>query len=135
MAIKDIRSNLMVLLALSAAISTNTTTNGAIIDTKNHDLGLMFAANVTAFTDGSYVVQAFESDASDMTGEVQITGNKLIGTPPTLTAVTASGAAMSTFGVISNLRYVRLKVVSTGVTTGATLRLSCIQAAELCPVA
>jgi hypothetical protein len=130
MAVKDIRSDLKQTLALLATIASNTTTAGAIIDTANFELGLMFAVQLSAWTDGTYTLLLEESDADDMTGAVAITGDKLIGDLPVLSAATVEGAVLPTVGVISNLRYVRASLVSAGVTTGATAQVIATEKGE-----
>lgn len=134
MAVKDIRSDLKQTLALLAAISTNTTTAGSIIDTANFELGLMFAMQLSAWTDGVYTLLLEESDDDGMAGAVAITGDKLIGSLPALTAATVEGAVLETVGVISNLRYVQASIVSTGVTTGADAQVIATEKGEELPV-
>lgn len=134
MAVKDIRSNVKQTVALTAVITTDTTTNGAILDTADFELGLMFGLDITAFTDGTYTLALQESDDSGMAGAVAITGDKLIGTLPVATAATAQGADLGTVGVISNLRFVRAQIVSAGTTTGATANVIATQVAENMPV-
>lgn len=140
MAIKDIRSNLEVKLALaSTAIGTNTTTTGVAIDTSAYELGLMFVTDVSAYTDGTYTLSIQTADDSGFS--VNLTeialgdDNFLSGSDGVaLSAVTAAGAKCLTIGAFGNRRYARIKVVSTGVTTGATLSSRVVQAAELTPV-
>ena len=136
MAVKDIKSNLLQSLALvPGVIATDTTTAGAIFDTADNELGLMFGVNVSAYTDGTYTLLLEESDDSGMSGAVAITGDKLIGTLPAVSAAIASGATIPTVGVISNLRYVRASIVSSSTSTGATAEVIATQKAELMPVA
>lgn len=134
MAVKDIRSDLKVLLALEANIATNTTTAGAIIDTADFELGLMFALASTTYSDGAYLLLIEESDDSGMSGSAVVSGDKLIGDLPSVAAVLADGAAYTTVGVISNLRYVRASVVSSGTSSGADISLIAIEKAETMPV-
>ena len=66
MAIKDIRSSIEVRLALvDTNITSNTTTTGSSIDTSQFELGLMFAVDVRAYTDGTYT---FSIETADDTG-------------------------------------------------------------------
>ena len=137
MAVKDIRSDLQQQLAILAAVSSDTTTAGFIFDTADFELGLMFGVSLTAFTDGVYNFTIEESDDSGMSGAVAITdADRLIGTLAglALTAVTAAGDILPTIGVISNLRFVRLNVVSTGTTSGATVVAVATQKGELMAV-
>lgn len=130
----DIKSKMILQTALAAAIVSSTTTNGSILDTANYDLGLAFALSCVAFTDGVYTLQVWTSDDSGMSGEVQLTGDNLIGTAPAVSALSAAGGTLGAVGVIGNKRYVRVKIVSTGVTSGATVRVLAIQSAEHQPV-
>lgn len=132
--IQDIKNDLLQKLALLADIGSNTTTNGAIIDVAHHELGLMFGVAATDYTDGSYTVQIWTSEADDMADAVQVTGLHLHGENPVITAATAEGDDVHTIGAFCVKRYVQLRVVSTGVTTGATLVGFSTQKAELMPV-
>tara|TARA_R110000772_G_C13310322_1_gene440410 strand:- start:16524 stop:16949 length:426 start_codon:yes stop_codon:yes gene_type:complete len=140
MAVNDIRSNLSVRLALaSVAISTNTTTTGSAIDTSGHELGLMFAVDVSAYTDGTYTLSIETADDSGFSVNLEeiVTGdaNFLEGADGVaLTAVTAVGAKCLTVGAFGNRKFARIKIVSTAVTTGATVSARVVQAAEYSPV-
>ena len=141
MAVKDIRSNLSVRLALaSVAINTNTTTTGSAIDTSGHELGLMFAVDVSAYTTGTYTLSIQTADDSGFTVNLEeiVTGdvNFLEGADgAALSAVTAAGAKCLTVGAFGNRKYARIKIVSTSVvTTGATVSARVVQAAEYSPV-
>lgn len=134
MAVKDIRSNLKQTLILAGPIGTDTTTAGAILDTADFELGLMFLAGATIYVDGTYVLLIEESDDSGMAGADVITGDKLIGPLPSVSAVTSDGEVFQTVGVISNKRYVRASVVSTGTTTGATMAIIATEKGETMPV-
>jgi hypothetical protein len=133
MAVKDIRSHAQSNVALSANISTNTTTNGAILDTANFELGLMFTLMASAYTDGTYDVTIEHGNDPALADAAALSSDNLIGTLANmqLTAVSASGAKLKTIGVFGNKRYVRLNIVSTGVTTGADLHVISTQIAEL----
>ncbi len=139
MAVKDIRSNLMVQLAFNAVIASDTTTVGtAIIDTAEFELGCMFALATTAYAAGDFAMEIVESDADDMTGATAITGDALIdGGGADTTAASAVPTALldnklQTVGIFSNLRYVRVNVVSTN-SADATIVVHCIQKGEYLP--
>lgn len=120
----DLHHDVQNRLALQAAISTNTTTEGAILDTRNAEQ-IDFTAFLSEFTDGSYELQIFQGEQSDMSDEVQVASvsikptslndNKL-----TFTAAVSQGDVLEKLGVMDNNAYMRAKIVSTGVTTGAT---------------
>lgn len=130
MAVKDIVTKLQENVALTAAVTSNTTTVGAILDTADFELGLMFTLYVADFTDGTYTLLLEESDDSGMAGAVTIPTDKLIGLLPAASAASASGSILGKVGVFSNLRFVRASVVSTGVTTGALATVISTQKAE-----
>lgn len=114
-------------------ISSNTTTVGATFDTANHELGFSVLISAPAWTDGTYTLLLEESDDAGMAGAVTIPAAKLIGDFPAVSAATVDGVALGKVGVFSNLRYIRVSVVSTGVTTGATIRTTVIKHSEYLP--
>jgi len=123
MPIKDIRSNVLDKYAFPvAAITSDTTTSGAIIDTADFTSG-MFTILCSAYTDGTYTPLIQESDDSGMSGATAVADANLIGTEAgaALSAVTASGANLNSIGFFGTKRYVRLQLVSTSTSSGATL--------------
>ena len=138
MAVKDIRSNLEIQPAfISAAISTDTTTAGAIIDTANYDDGIMFVVSCTAYTDGTYTPLIQDGDNSSLTDAAAVADANLIGTEAgaALTAVTAAGDILPTIGVFGTKRYIRFSWVSTSTSSGATVQASFIGSPEVKPSA
>lgn len=133
----DIRSNLETQMVFNATISSNTTTAGTIIDTANYDGGIMVSFAASAWTDGTYTPLLEESDDSGMSGAVAVSDDKLIGTEAAaaLSAATSAGGLWKTIGFFSTLRYVRVSIVSTGVTTGASIIATATKLAEIMPVA
>jgi len=133
MAVNDIRSNLQQILAAAGTLAANGTVTGAILDTANFELGLMFELTVTSHTTGTFTLAIFESDDSGMSGETAVTGDQLIGTLPVEVAVVSVGDVLQTVGVISNKRYVRADVIGTDTSVGIT-RVVATQKAENMPV-
>lgn len=136
MAVKDIKSNLLDIVAVSQTISTDTTTNGTIIDNADYELGLMFVVQCTDYTDGTYDFTITEGDASDLSDGTAVPTEKLIGAlnDLTITGANSEGNILNSIGVFSNKRYVRLNVVSTGTTSGATINAIATQKGEILPV-
>lgn len=132
----DIRSDLEVQLAFNADIVSNTTTNGFIIDTAHFDGGIMFAFAAVTWVDGTYTPVLEESDDSGMAGANDISDDNLIGTEAgaVLTALTALGDIEPTIGIFGTKRYVRVKIVSTGVITGARIVVKASKHGEILPV-
>lgn len=132
MAVNDIVSDLKGTLALSATVATDTTTQGAIIDTADFELGFACYLASTDYTDGSYQIQFQESDDEGMAGASVVAGEQLIGTG-LLEADTGLGGVCAKLGCFSTKRYVQVEVVSTGTATGATLVALVIEKAEDMP--
>lgn len=118
MASSDLYNNAKVIVAIANQYATATTVTGATIDTQGFQ-GVSFAVNATEGAgtglDGSnnYEVQVFESDDSGMSGEAEVSTSGILGTVPTI-----SGLGNYEFGVISNKRYLRLKLAETGTASG-----------------
>lgn len=129
MATRDGFSDKVVEVAFaSAAISTDTTTAGEIIDTADFDMGVAFFVDLTAYTDGTYTLLFEEGEDSGLSDATTVPASKIIGTTVSLTALT-SGVLVGN-GLHSTKRYVRLSIVSTGTTTGATLNAVVVKQGE-----
>lgn len=135
MAVRDQVTKMDGFQGLYDVISTNTTTVGAIFDTAHYELGFSVFLSAPAWTDGTYTLKLEESDDSGMAGAVDIPSAKLIGALPAVSAATVDAAVLGKVGVFSNLRYVRVSIVSTGTTSGATIATHVIEHAEVCPPA
>lgn len=135
MAIRDIRSQLLPRLAFAAAISSDTTTNGAIIDTKDDDGGIVFTLLESDYTDGTYTPLIEEDDVVGFGSATAVPDDKLIGTEAgaAISAGQADGDILTSIGVFSNKRFVRLSIVSTGTSTGATIAATYQGGSEVAP--
>lgn len=118
MANSDLFNNVKVSVAIANQYATAALITGAIIDTQGYQ-GVSFAVNAAQGAgtglDGSnnYATQVFQSDSSIMTGETQVSSSGILGTLPTVNAL-----GHYEFGVLNNLRYVRLKLAETGTASG-----------------
>lgn len=124
MATFDMHSDVFAKVAKNtAAIASSTTTAGNIIDTNGYE-GLEFILQSGAWTDGTYTPLIEESDDAGMSGSNAVDDDDLIG----LEADAAIGAAntVKRIGYVGDKRYVRLSIVSTGVTSGATIGATAI---------
>jgi len=127
----DIRSNLEPKLVQLDIISTNTTTDGASIDTSDFDGGIVFNFLCTVFSAGTFTPLLEESATGDFSGEeTAIADANLIGTEAgaALTAATAEGDVIKSIGIFSTLKFVRSTIVSTG-TSGNNTIVATIEAA------
>ena len=107
----------------TAAIASSTTTAGVIIDTLGYE-ALEFLMQSGAWTDGTYTPLLEESDDSGLSGSNAVADEDLLG----LESAAAIGAAntVKRIGYRGHKRYVRLSIVSAGVTTGATIGATAI---------
>lgn len=117
----EIHSSIATAIALAnQTISTNTTTAGAIIDTLGFE-ALEFVVSTGTITDGSYAFKVETGNNSGLSDAVDITASLtqvVIGNKTALVA--ADDNVSRRLGVVEFDRYVRLSLVSTGVTTGGT---------------
>jgi len=121
MASRDLHDNIGVSVALNTgAISSNTTTSGAIIDTAGFE-SIEFVIQSGTLTDGSYAPTITEGNESNLSDGSATAAADLLGTAAAATFVAADDNAAKKIGYKGGKRYVRLNVVSTGVTTGGTL--------------
>lgn len=135
MPIKEECTKQVVLSAFeNQTISSNTTTTGAIIDTAGYDNGVYFAIGCNAYTDGTYTMTIQEGDDSGLSDASTVTTSQLVyGAYPALKAAIAEGSACAKEAVFSTKRYLRMSIVSTGVTTGADVFGVAVMNAEIAP--
>ncbi len=135
MAVKDIKSQLQANLVFAGNITIDTTTNGAILDNANFDLGLMFIVHSGSYVDGTFNFTIEEGDDPGLADASVVSGDQLIGNLSDLeiTATSSSGSILNSIGVFSNKRYVRMNIVSTGTTVGADIDIISMQGAEIVP--
>ena len=137
MAVRDNVTLNNILLSDQVAISSDTTTNGTIIDSAAVEGGLSFYIASTAYTDGTYKLLLQEGEASNLSDAATVPDEKLIlvtgldAVNTGVTAVTADGAKYFKVGVFSNLRYVRANIVSTVTTSGATINVIALVSPEI----
>ena len=115
----DIRNQLKPLIALEPQdITTNTTTVGEIIDTKDYDGGIVFTQFIN-HTSGTFTPLIEEGDESNLSDSSVVADTNLIGDTKTgqeADAALTSAQLISSIGVVNNLkRYLRLSIVSTGI--------------------
>lgn len=113
----DLHSNVKQEVALNAAaITTDTTTVGNIIDSLDFE-SLEFIIQSGTITDGAYALLLEEGDDSGLSDAAAVPADETLGV---LTGfVAADDDAAKRVGSIGKKRYQRLSIVSTGTTTGA----------------
>jgi hypothetical protein len=123
MASVDLKNDIKSLNALNIqAITTNTTTAGVEIDTKGFD-SVTFEILTGARTDGTVTPLIQESDTSgSFSGSVA--DEDLIGTEAN--AALSAAQSRSIIGYAGKKQFLKLSLVSTGVTSGLTAGASAI---------
>ena len=110
----DLHSHVKGVVGLAlASITTNTNTDGVIIDTQGFNSGELFVQSHT-LTDGDYAVEIWGGDDAALADGVKVTD--LIGAAPAFAA--ADDNAVKRLGTYDKYRYYRIRIVSTNVTTG-----------------
>jgi len=123
---KDIHNRIKTspLINPAAAITGNGTTTSAIIDTQGFDATELVVQSGT-ITDGSFTGTVYEGDASNMSDEAAVAAADLLGSNPTFAA--ADDNVVKKVGYIGNKRYIRIKLVQAGATSGGFLAGSAVQ--------
>lgn len=98
------------------AVTTDTTTVGAIIDGHGSDRALLTLINKT-LTDGDYQWQIFHGDVANMSDEAQVADADINGDIPDWDADTDDDQVV-TLELILRKRYFRVKIVSTNTSSG-----------------
>jgi len=114
----DITTGLNAAVALNqTAINSNTTTSGNVIDMLGYE-GLSFYVSSATLTDGAYQVNVQHGDASNLSDAADVAAADLINAEPAFVATEDN--TVKEVGYVGDKRYVRVQIVSTGVTTGGT---------------
>ena len=115
----DLHNNVDDRIALDlAAISTDTTTVGNIIDTAGYE-SIEFIALSGTITDGAYAFKIEDGDNSALSDAADVDSTLLLG-DLTGFALTDDDTSKRV-GCIAKKRYVRLSIVSTATTTGVNM--------------
>lgn len=121
MTTRDLNSNIKASPALNAqSIATNTTVNGAIIDTRGFE-GLAFLIQSATITDGTFTPSLTEGDQANLSDGAAVQAADMIGTVAAATFIATDDNVTKKLGYKGSKRYVRLNLTSTGVTTGGAM--------------
>jgi len=113
----DLHNNVNAAMALNeAAITTDTTTVGEIIDTVGYE-SLEYILASGTITDGAYALLLEEGDDSGLSDAVAVPADEILG--DLVGFVAADDDTVKRVGSVGKKRYQRLSIVSTGTTTGA----------------
>lgn len=136
MPVQDNRSDFEPKLIQTDVISTNTTVDGASLDTSDFDGGITFVYLTTAYTDGTYTPIIEESATGDFSGEeTAVADGNLVGTEAgaVISADNAELDVLFSIGIVGTKKFVRSTIVSTGTSTGATISTIVIAEPEIRP--
>lgn len=100
-------------------ISTDTTTNGVIIDTAGYQ-SIEFVLFSGTITTGVFTPVLYESDDSGLSGATTVSTDYLLGTyaDATFTTASADDNACKSIGYVGKKRYVRLSIITTSTGNG-----------------
>lgn len=111
----DLHNNCEVANALdSQTISSDTTTNGEIVDVAGFH-GIEFILKSGTVTDGAYTVTLTEGDDAALSDGATVAAADLLGS---IAFAAADDNVAKRVGYIGKKRYVRMNVVSTSTTSG-----------------
>lgn len=122
--IRDLNSCTTAIVGLTAAaVSSNTTTSGAVIDLADAG-GVLFVVNAASYSgDRVFTGTITVGNAADLSDGVADTDQYLaVAATDLQSSVVLSAAGVGKVGVrLNGFRYARLNLVSTGTTGGATV--------------
>lgn len=127
---RDLANTVNAKSAMRSAISSNTTTLSTAIDTFGYDK-TMFVCQATAYTDGTYTLSLVECDTSGGSYTAVATANYNLTAASTITALPTLGSGnLIKIGCFGTKQFLKVSVVSTSVTTGATINVMALQEAQ-----
>ena len=110
------------------AISGNGNNDSVELDIADFDGGVTIQAYLNIFVDGVYTLQIHASDTSGFTpaAGTLLSGDNLIDQSGTLildTAIQVEGARIASLGFITAKRYVVVRIVASGVSSGGSVQV------------
>ncbi len=122
----DLHNSIKVSRVLSpaAAITGNGNTDSQIIDTVGFE-SLEFLINAGTITDGTLTPQLREGDAANLSDAATVAAADLLGSATAIAA--ADDNVVRKLGYRGNKRYVQLRLVQTGATSGGLVDALAVQ--------
>jgi hypothetical protein len=118
---KELSSTTSASVALNnQAISTDTTTNGNIIDTRGYE-SVLFVMQSATLTDGTYTPLIQEGDDSGLSDAAAVADADLTDTEAGQAFAATDDNATKKIAYVGSKRYVRLNIVSASTSSGGTL--------------
>ena len=101
-------------------INSDVTTNGDIIDTEGFD-SFLFVVLSGTLTTGTFTVLIEDGDDSGLSDAAPVSDTFLTNTEADTSFAASEGNKSKTIGYLSNKRFIRLSIVSTGGTANGTI--------------
>lgn len=119
---RELVSDIKQLVAFNIqTVSSDTTTNGAIIDLSGYD-SCTFLFQTGTVTDGDYTVLIQEGDASNLSDAAAVADADLTATEASVSfTADTDDNLVSKIGYTGSKRYVRFNIVSTNTSSGAVI--------------
>lgn len=125
---RDLHNNIKAEVAFdTAAISSDTTTAGNIIDMQGYG-SVEFIIQSATLTDGTYTPLIEEDDDSGLSSASAVADADLLGTEASAAFIASEDDEVKKVGYIGNKRYVRLSIVSASTSTGGTVSAISVKA-------
>lgn len=126
MAQKDLKNSVITKTAFNIqAISSDTTTNGVIIDTLGYE-SVTFILQSATLTDGAYLPLIADGDNSGLSDAAAVADTFLLGTEAAAAFALADDNTTKRIGYCGKKRYVRLSIVSSATSSGGTIGAVCV---------
>ena len=121
MAKRELYSTTAPVVALNtSAISSDTTTNGVIIDTAGYE-SILFVIQSGTLADGTYTPLIQEGNDSGLSDAASVAEGDLTNTEASVAFAATDDNAVKSIAYVGDKRYVRLNIVSASTSSGGTL--------------
>ena len=121
MAKRELYSTTAPVVALNtSAISSDTTTNGVIIDTAGYE-SILFVIQSGTLADGTYTPLIQEGNDSGLSDAASVADGDLTNTEASVAFAATDDNAVKSIAYVGDKRYVRLNIVSASTSSGGTL--------------
>ena len=121
MAKRELKSTTTQVVALNTtAISSDTTTNGVILDTAGYE-SILFVIQSGTLADGTYTPLIQEGDDSGLSDAASVADADLTNTEASVAFAATDDNAVKSIAYVGDKRYVRLNIVSASTSSGGTL--------------
>jgi hypothetical protein len=101
------------------AITSNTTTVSSVVDMRGYYALELYILS-GSITDGTYTPLVEHADSSDFSDGAAVADTMLLGTELDAVFISTDDHKVKRIGYLGDKRYVRISLVSTGVTSGGT---------------